>query len=100
MPRVGKKLKVVEISEKGENEVVEEKQPAESITDAQELATIKEEIENEEKIENKIEEKIEVKEEVKEDIQDTEEVAKPDKKKRSAEYMREYRKVTQAEQKK
>jgi hypothetical protein len=37
---------------------------------------------------------------VKEDIQDTEEVAKPDKKKKSAEYMREYRKVTQAEQKK
>ena len=96
MPRVGKKLKVVEVSEKCENETFEEK-TAESITDAQELTTIKEEIENEEKIENKIEEKME---EVKEEIQDIEEVAKPDRKKKSAEYMREYRKVKQAEQKK
>ena len=83
MTRVGKKLKVVEISEKGENEIDAEKQPAESITDAQELTTIKEEIENNEKIENKLEEKIEeVKEEVKKDIQDIEEVVKPDKKKK------------------
>ena len=56
------------------------KKNSESITDAQELTTIKEGIENNEKTENKIEEKMEeVKEEVKEDIQDTEEVAKPDK---------------------
>jgi hypothetical protein len=77
------------------------KKNSESITDAQELTTIKEGIENNEKTENKIEEKMEeVKEEVKEDIQDIEDVAKPDKRKKSAEYMREYRKVKQAEQKK
>ena len=47
MPRVGKKLKIVDIADHN-NEVVEEK-PIENITDAQELNMIKEEIENNEK---------------------------------------------------
>jgi hypothetical protein len=46
MPRVGKKLEVV--SETCENQVNEK--PVESITDAQKLTTIKEEIENNEKM--------------------------------------------------
>ena len=99
MPKTGKKLKVVEISKKNENQVAEEK-PAGSITDAQELTMIKEEIEKEEPI---------IKEEIKEEniekqvetpVETSLEELKTDKKKKSAEYMREYRKVKQAEQKK
>ena len=55
MPRVGKKLKIVDIADHN-NEVVEEK-PIENITDAQELNMIKEEIENNEKIRIKLKRK-------------------------------------------
>ena len=93
MPRVGKRLKIVNIADPN-NEVVEEK-TIENITDAQELNMIKEEIENNETNENKIEEKIEEKTEEK-----IEDIPKPNKKKVNAEYMREYRKLKQEEQKK
>ena len=52
MPRVGRKLKNVDIADHN-SEVVEEK-PIENITDAQELNMIKEEIENNEKMRIKL----------------------------------------------
>ena len=55
MPRIGKKLKIVDIADHN-NEVVEEK-PIENITDAQELNMIKEEIENNETMKIKLKRK-------------------------------------------
>ena len=116
MPKAGKKLKVVDISD---NAVAEEKQE-ESITDAQELTTIKEEIKEEENIETQVETSVET--QVEAPIETPLEELKPDnpewiafqgndnpegiafqgnnKKKKSAEYMKGYRKIKQEEQKK
>jgi hypothetical protein len=109
MPKAGKKLKVVDISD---NAVAEEKQE-ESITDAQELTTIKEEIKEEENIETPVETSVETPAEtqVETQVETPLEELQPDnpegiafqgnnKKKKSAEYMKGYRKIKQEEQKK
>ena len=101
MPRVGKKLKILDIADPS-NEVVEEK-PIENITDVQELNIIEEEIENNEKKENKIEERREekIEEKIEEIIEENiADIPKPNKKKANEEHMREYRTIKQEEQNK
>ena len=105
MPKVGRKLKVIDIN----NDVVVEEKQGESITDAQELTTMKEEIDEQlDKLEKMHDEKgitKKVNDEMNEKTNDSPveiplEELKPDRKKKSAEYMKEYRKIKQEEEQK